>query len=53
MPSIDLTLIRVKETFREEHWAEPKLDLFDKSQLDDEEWFKTFDIRDVDIDHNS
>ena len=47
MPSIDLTLIHDKARFKDYHHDHADIDLFTEDQLNDEEWFKNFDIRDV------
>ena len=49
MPSLDFTLIKSKDVFRKLHQTAPGVDLFDEAKMNDDKWFKNFDIRDIDF----
>ena len=49
MPSIDMTNMVDKEVFRNIHNQNEDIDLFEQNLLNNDTWFKTFDIRDIPI----
>lgn len=46
---LEVRLMKDKEDFRVQHQKEPKLELFDEDKMNDDEWFKTFDIKQLDL----
>lgn len=47
LPVLDMTLMGGKNDFRALHKSDDDVDLFNQTDMDNDEWFKTFDIRNM------
>ena len=49
LPSIEIRLNKAKNSFRESHKTNQGIDLFSQADMDNDDWFETFDISNLDL----